>query len=662
MFGNDAQAVNRRLGYCNELMNLVVLKERYADQYTADKPLFKLKHKQQVLRSLLGGIAVPAADKVMMSTSEAKAHYEGLLTQFKAETDEAKKSKLLLEMKNYLSVQWYAWRSERLTTAFALQQQQMALDELISANQSGVLDQINHLQQNSKIAGLFDPNKAQQLTDQGKQLMAAHDATRNQIYDEQIYPKSDEIFAQKKAIRKEYNERMAVELDADKLQQLEEECADKISVLSMEMSEFKGAIFSKMNADFDQKRAEIEAEKMAMAQAVRDKALSLSTVSQEDAQKWLKEKVTITEQVRNKCKRNKISPEQFEQSIKDFYVISNGRLGKIKICTQNHDRAYADDILKHDKEGFVMLDNRFSLQTLWHELAHHLESDDCLRVLAQHYIRSRSLDGGKVHKLRDLTGNKNYKVGEKAYKTDMFNHYAAKIYDSGETEVFSMGVEAFYSNATLFDAMSSDTKTLEFTTAAIMQPKSDTDQLNKTMRDTLVELDASADNQQANEQERIFNELANLVTWSSTSKTLADLPSDDAAYFTKAFAAVPYAELTFPDGKKYLLLKSSKVKLKSYEGRAMKGVLALEIDRYGEDFRTAGVREIFTYGGISLNSTYTHAIQSQQADTVKVMALAMASIGRMFGVKDTKGEIGEGYLSLANLKKLKTKYLSGGQA
>lgn len=656
MFGNDAKAVQRRLVYCSELSELAVLKERYPDQYKGNKPLFKLKRKQQILRSLLGGMAVPAVDKVMVSDSEARTHYAELMAQFEAETDAAKKSKMLLEMKNYMAVQWYAWRSEKNTRIFPLHYQQIALEGLLDQNKAQILEQINHLQQNSKIAGMFDRDKAKNLLEQSKQLLAEQDASRTQLFDDHIYPKNREIMAQKKALRVEYLALIEQESDDAKQSQLSKDLDAKISILSQEMAEFKEGLLSKLNGRYEQRKAEIEAQKTAMAQAVRDKVLSQSTVTQADAEKWLSEQVTITDQVRNKCKRNKISPEQFEQSIKDFFVMSNGRLGNIKIDTKNHDRAYADAIIVHDREGYIMMDNDFSLKTLWHELAHHLESDDCLRVLAQHYIRSRSLDGGEVHKLRDLTGNKNYAAKEKAYKTDMFSHYAAKIYQSGETELFSMGVEALYSTDSVFKAMSSDPKTLEFTTAALMQPKSGTDQLNKAMRDTLVDLDASAENQQANELDLIFKGLAQLVTWSSTSITMADLPPNDALFFKNKFDAAPYAELTFQNGMKWLLLQSSKVKVKGRNGRAMKGVFALRIEDY-DDFARELSMDVFTKGGIYLDSVSTFAIQTLDKDKIKVMTLAMSDLGEVYGVKDTKGEIGEGYLSAANLKRLKAKFL-----
>ena len=175
-----------------------------------------------------------------------------------------------------------------------------------------------------------------------------------------------------------------------------------------------------------------------MARAVKDAVIAQSTVTQEDAEKWITDKVTITKSVVNKMKKNGITPEKFHQDLKDFFVISNGRLGKIKIDTKNHDRAYASGATKHSVEGFVMLDNKFEQHVLWHELAHHLEADDSLRLVAREYIKSRSVDGGVKHKLKNIY-HKGFGNNEYAYKTDMFNHYAAKIYDHGTTEVFFYG-------------------------------------------------------------------------------------------------------------------------------------------------------------------------------------------------------------------------------
>lgn len=662
MFSNNSAAVNQRLGYCDDLMRMTGQKERQPEQLEVDKTRLKFKRKQETLRALLVGKSVPQADRLMASQSQAIAHFNTLLEHANSEPDEAKKMTLLLELKGYLSVQYATWRADPLPErSFYLQKQKYDVESLVLDNLPKIDEANKELSQNSKMKFIFDANQASVLNAQEKQLNADYDNKRKKLFDDFIFPKNIQLRQEKKALRTELVETMLTTNGEDEKAQLQARFSEKEDALSEEFVSYKKSILGSIDTEHATAIQAIKEQKEAMVVAVRDAVIAQSTVTQDDAQKWLDEKVTITKAVSNKCKKNHITPEQLKQTLKDFFVITNGRLGKIKIDTKNHDRAYASKIQDHNQESYIMLDNRFSLGVLWHELAHHLESDDGLRLSAQKYIASRSLDGGVIHTLKELTGNRGYKSTEKAYKTDMFNHYAAKVYSSGETELFSMSVEAFYNNNTLFETLLADPVTLEFATAAIMQPKSETTVLNKNMRDLIVEHDADVDNAILESAESTFQRLAQRITWSDTGYTLADLPPGDAEFFTKAYAATPFAEITLHDGAKFLLLKAAKLKFKSYSGRAMKGVIALNLGQYDDFAKELEMKEVFSVGGFGL-SDHAFPIQTQEVDRVKVMTLAMSNFGRLYGVEDTKGEIGEGYLTYGRLDKLKDKFLAGGDA
>lgn len=662
MFSNTAESVNRRMGYCNDLMGVISQKERNQEFFATGKPLIKLKRKQATLRALVMGNPVPRADEVITSESQSVAQCNELLAQFHAESDESSKIGKLLELQNYIAVQFYAWRTDHTASrTFPLNDQELEVKKLVDENASKINEVNKEIAFKSRIRAAFDINKGNVLAAKEKQLNQEYDAKRRQIFDDYIFPENNRILGVKKALRAELNENLAKVLNDQEAMALQSEFLEKSDALSDEFSAFKKSVLGNMEVEHAASVQAVKDEKEAMAQAVRDAVIAQSSVTQEDAQKWLSEKATITKAVRNKCKKKGITPEQLEQTIKDFYVITNGRLGKIKIDTKNHDRAYASKIQNHAEEGFVMLDNDFSLAVLWHELAHHLESDDSMRVLAQNYIKSRSLDGGAVHKLKDLTNNKNYRATEKAYKTDMFSHYAAKVYDSGETELFAMSVEALYSNKKLFETMLQDPVTLEYATAALMQPKSATTELNKGMRDYIIENDVGAENAILANAEATFNQLAKLVTWESANFEMSDLPSDDSRILRTWFKAKPFARLTLPDGTIMALLESSAVKL-SYQGRGMKGVIGLNWSQFENKFKGLDLSEFFTMGGVMLNRELTFPIQTQSVEKIKVMALAMHTFGRVYSASNTKGEVGADYLTYDRLEILKTKFLSGGNA
>ena len=658
MFSNDYKAVKTRLGYC---FDLLTAKDQNKEAL-AEKDSIILGKRMGALRNLIAGQAIPKHEILLNSTSSLHSFLKDQVREFENETDEIEKGKKLLRIKNFLDVQTTSANLDR-TRILDLRYERDQIASKLTENASLITGLVNHTIENSKIKGMFDAEKAKALNDEFNLAKATYDKQYSDAWkaltDGYNVSRQPFIDCRNELLDKLQND----DLSLEQREALKEQYKPKMDALQAradaEYKTLKSILYDDLEANYKAQEERIQAEKIAMAKSVKDAVFAQSTVSYEDAEKWITDKVTITKAVTSKMKKNGITPEKFNQDLKDFFVITNGRLGKIKIDTKNHQRAYASGTTTHESEGFVMLDNDFSQRVLWHELAHHLESDDNLRRVAQEYIKSRSLDGGKRHKIRDLTGSKAYGHGEIAYKTDMYSHYAAKIYAHGSTEVFSMGVEALYNEETLFSTMLMDPKTIEFVTGALMQSKPEMDLINQKLRDGILDTNADIENTRIDMYQEVFQQLAGVVRFSeSVSMTMDDLIPGDRETLQE-WGAKFYGTLTLPNGKELILLKSSKVKYISYRGRTMKGVYALDFKGYeGVKIRTEHLprAQHFNYGF----GDVTFGIQSQDLDKVKVLALSM-DLHRNpgYSIRDSKGEIGEGFLSFEKLDNLKKQYLQG---
>lgn len=658
MFSKDIKTVKNRLNYCYDLINM---KDRFNQGSTNDKDTIIFTKKIGSLRALIAGKELPKHELLLTSDSYADNYCSDLLSDYEGETDEAEKAKKLLKLKNHIDVQNAASKLDP-TRTFVFRNESHQVEVQIAEKANLIAGLVNHTIENSKIKGMFDTHKAHALMSKEQSIVDA--------YNVQYKAAWTTLTEKHPEIRKPYNDyrdmvfaEMAEHgTTPEKREEIRSKHQEKLKALGDKSDEqynqLKSSLLDDLEATYKADKEQIEAEKIAMAKAVKDAVFAQSTVTNEDAEKWITDKVTITKSVINKMKKNGITPEKFNQDLKDFFIITNGRLGKIKIDTKNHDRAYASSATKHEMEGFIMLDNRFEQNVLWHELAHHLEADDSLRLVAREYIKSRSLDGGVKHKLKDIY-HKGFGSNEYAYKTDMFNHYAAKIYDHGTTEVFSMGVEALYDEATLFDVLCKDTKTLDFVTGALMQSKQEVDLINQKLRDGILDTNANAENGRTDMYQEVFKQLVGVVKFSeSVAVTMDDLLEGDKETLEE-WGAKFYGTLTLPNGKELILLKSSKVKYKSYRGRTMKGVYALDFKGYeGVKIRADGNPRIkhFVHGFDEV----TFGIQTQDLDKVKVLALSMDLHRRAgYSIPDTKGNIGEGFLSFEKLDNLKKQYLQG---
>jgi hypothetical protein len=98
-----------------------------------------------------------------------------------------------------------------------------------------------------------------------------------------------------------------------------------------------------------------------------------------------------------------------------------------------------------------------SVNTAVHEIAHQLEVryNTTIGKKAREFFAVRT-QGQKLQKLKDMIPGSAYGEAEVAYEGNFFSKYVGKYYGShiadGDTEIISMGIEAFFKDPYLFHA------------------------------------------------------------------------------------------------------------------------------------------------------------------------------------------------------------------
>ena len=173
-------------------------------------------------------------------------------------------------------------------------------------------------------------------------------------------------------------------------------------------------------------------------QVVIDTLLSASSVTQEQADQWAKEQ-SIDKTSSAKLSKNGYKTADVRRDMAEFYRISGGKLRNIAIISDGSKRANAGGI--GQVEGMqISIDSNFNKETLWHEMAHHLEADPAAAQAAKDFLIKRR-ESETVYSLRSLTGNKGYKKDEGAYKDKFIHEYIGKVYNGPVSEVWAMGVQ-----------------------------------------------------------------------------------------------------------------------------------------------------------------------------------------------------------------------------
>ena len=126
-------------------------------------------------------------------------------------------------------------------------------------------------------------------------------------------------------------------------------------------------------------------------------------------------------------------------TMSDFYKLTGAKGStSIREMVYSGDRAWANKAFKRINVGDA------DRETIAHEAAHHLEfANPEFRKAAEAWRNSNALYL-KPEKLSKLTGDKRYGDDEVAYPGKYLDPYVGKIYQSGDTEVISVGVQFFF--------------------------------------------------------------------------------------------------------------------------------------------------------------------------------------------------------------------------
>lgn len=200
--------------------------------------------------------------------------------------------------------------------------------------------------------------------------------------------------------------------------------------------------------DIDRQPAESKQKKIENLQAglaipgerILSSMSAASAVSQAQADEWASKQV-IDKSVVTKIGRKGYKEAEIRRDMAEFYRLTGGKLRNIALVSTSPRRASAGNI--GDFEGSsVNVSGNFDKRVLFHELAHHLESDPAAVMAANGFLLKRR-ESETVYSLKSLTGNPGYRSDEGAYKDSFIDPYIGKVYSNGWTEVFAMGVQEF---------------------------------------------------------------------------------------------------------------------------------------------------------------------------------------------------------------------------
>lgn len=177
----------------------------------------------------------------------------------------------------------------------------------------------------------------------------------------------------------------------------------------------------------------------ADGEAVIAAVMDRSPITTKQAADWAA-KQKIAESTVKYLKKQGYEEAKLRADMADFYRLSGGKLPQIEVYTAKSGRAHADGVTTVTGVRSIAADKPFTRDTLFHELAHHLEGDAIARAAAGGFLVKRRKSPG-VARLRNLTGNRGYRTSEVAHVDEFLSHYIGKVYSNQVTEVFAMGVQ-----------------------------------------------------------------------------------------------------------------------------------------------------------------------------------------------------------------------------
>ncbi|NEU19183.1 hypothetical protein [Vibrio parahaemolyticus] len=182
--------------------------------------------------------------------------------------------------------------------------------------------------------------------------------------------------------------------------------------------------------------------------SVYDSLLAHSSVSQEEADLWATHQ-EISASAIARMRKSGYPESEVRRDMATYYRLLNGRLDNVRLVTTGSKRASA--IIN---TATIDIDHDFDRRTLFHEMSHLLEADESVKLANQRFIQKRA--SGSPQRLSELTNNRSYKSDEIAIPDNFYSPYVGKVYESGATEVASMGIQQFSSLESMYALYDSD--------------------------------------------------------------------------------------------------------------------------------------------------------------------------------------------------------------
>lgn len=335
-----------------------------------------------------------------------------------------------------------------------------------------------------------------------------------------------------------------------------------VRALSASLEGDSAALLTKVQALAAEGKAELE----KAGGVLYERVLSKSRVTEEQATAWAS-RIPISASARVRLRKMGYSPDQARIDMAEFYRLIDGKIGAVTIVSEGGTRANTSGVGQFGTDGIIRLGSQFDKRVLWHELAHHIESDPVAKAAASRYIRMRAISPNSKS-LRSITKNTGYRPNEVAFEDHFFDAYVGKDYGHGTTEVFSMGIESFSSKEMLGRRIAMDPDTFEFVAGYMLTPQTAMGNAIKELNEILQDNTREALEEGADNRRELAIKAAKTVTLDTQSPPHPQVQSLYGEYYNRALKTKYVGRL----GDSVYLYSAL---VKQYRGRKSSGYLAI---------------------------------------------------------------------------------------
>lgn len=475
------EGVMKRLTYCHDLRDML----RVINKTSRYDKLIHLKRNK--LEALVMGYSLRENEDFLVSASTAYNYVDNEITKIYAlqGLDRVQAAKDLLSLLHVVDGQKQDAMLQSIGENTRLNNLKNKLNRLVEGIDPGPL--LNEIKSRSGLTTDFINKQISEFLEIESRFKH-HEQTQGD-YNRKI---EDENAQACKLIAEKYNalkEELNQKIDAAKAIN----DTDTLNVLNLKYEELAKARSREISAAEDEHIAKISAyvdqwnmllderhEKCrSIALEIRNRLYENSGVSAEDAEKWYRS-ISYHQSARKAFIKSKGIEALFKARAMEIYRLTGGRIPAFELYVDDAEiddgRAFSRSNLETLKKNEVHLSSTRIVthpSVIYHELTHLIEYQNLfLSSMAKEYVQSRSEDG-VVHQLSDLIPGRMYRNDEKAFKTTMFSHYAAKVYDASASELYTMVLEKLISDDELVANYAKDSDTFNFALGAILTPKTD---------------------------------------------------------------------------------------------------------------------------------------------------------------------------------------------